>query len=131
MLLDGHEESWGYKVFGITLGNIYICAGRRVIHDSLAAGCVSLFLDELDEFEARVEESVDAVGEARLFGAREAVRGCSGHALVPTHASHLVYRFLNPGLSLLLFDELAKFLLCRVVESVHLEIVEKGRQFDV
>lgn len=73
MLLDGHEESWDYKVFGTTLSNISIVAGRRVIDYSLSAGCVSLFLDELDEFEARVEEAVDAVGEARFFGARETI----------------------------------------------------------
>lgn len=44
-----------------------------VVDYLLSAGCGSLLLYELDEFEAGVEETVDAVGEARLFGAREAV----------------------------------------------------------
>ena len=48
----------------------------------LASGRVSLFLDEVDEFETRVEEAVDAVGEARLFGARETGGGCSSHTPV-------------------------------------------------
>ena len=39
--------------------------------------------------------------------------GFGTNALVPTHASHLVYRFLHPCLSLLLFDELGEFLLKR------------------
>lgn len=78
---------------------------------SLAAGRVPLFLKEVDELETGVEEAVDAVGETRLFCARETGRGSASHApgrifvnhggeeqnvevakhaLVPTHASHLV-----------------------------------------
>jgi len=85
----------------------------------VAAGRVSLFLDELDEFETGVEEAVDAVGETRLFGAREAGRWSASHALVPTHAGHFVDGFLDASLGLLLLDELGDFLLCRVVEFVH------------
>ena len=99
----------------------------------MASGRVSLILDELDEFEARVEEAVDAVGETRLFGARETGGGGSSHTpvvffrssvtgvdgrletrvLVPTHASHFMDRLLNAGLSLFLFYELREFLLER------------------
>ena len=46
---------------------------------SLAAGRGSLFLDELHEFEAGIEEAVDAIGETRLFGARKAGRRCAGY----------------------------------------------------
>jgi len=114
MLLAGHEGRWDYKECRIKFSNVYTFAKYL-----LSAGRVSLILDELDEFEAGVEEAVDAVGEARLFGARETGRGRSGHTLVPTHASHLVDRFLNTGLRLLLLYELREFLLCRVVELVH------------
>ena len=76
----------------------------------MATGRVSLVLDEVNELEACVEEAVDAVGETRLFGARETSGGGSGHTsvfflsrqprgangrlktrvLVPTHAGHFM-----------------------------------------
>lgn len=79
MLLDGHEERWDYKDDRNTLlGRVNNVEGdQRCL---LSAGGVSLFLDELDEFEARVEEAVDAVGETGLFGARETGGWCSSHA---------------------------------------------------
>ena len=46
----------------------------------MATGRGSLFLEELDELEAGVEEAVDAVGDASLFGAREAGGGGPSHA---------------------------------------------------
>ena len=75
----------------------------------MASGGVSLFLDELDEFETRVKEAVDAVGETGLFGARETGGGGASHTpvgffssvagangrfegrvLVPAHAGHFM-----------------------------------------
>lgn len=105
MLLFGHEGRWDYK----NDRNTFVGSLVAIIsHSSLSAGCVSLFLDELNEFETGVEEAVDAVGETGLFGAREAGGGGSGHTptclssvsgmpererrhgLVPTHACHFV-----------------------------------------
>jgi len=80
----GHEGRWDYKDGRNTFSKV------SNFEYSLSACCVSLFLNELNEFEAGVEEAVDAVGEAGLFGAREAGGGCSGHTLVPTHARHFV-----------------------------------------
>ena len=95
----------------------------------MVAGRVSLVLDELDELETGVEETVDAVGETGLFGAREAGRrrashtpGLSSitaergaedskHVLVPAHAGHFVDGLLDTGLGLFLLDELGEFLL--------------------
>jgi len=85
----------------------------------LASSRVSLFLDEVDELETGVEEAVDAVGETRLFGAREAGGGGASHTLVPAHAGHFVDCLLDADLGLLLLYELGEFLLCRVVELVH------------
>lgn len=71
----GTREAGIIKDFRITLTNVSTLRGWSSIHPLylLSAGCASLVLYELDEFEARVEETVDAVGETRLFGTREAV----------------------------------------------------------